>query len=199
MRFAAILLSTLLASCLSIQAHAIEPGDIAVPSMNVPNMNMPEPLITKPNMNVPVPNPKPLVEQNQAASQTDNLSSNQTEVAQIPQEVKPMDVSGKWSVRFIDRTDLSLDLTLWSSGKSQIMGYGTLKDRGAKHSVTASGSWAEQELILVSKSASNEDVNQKYDECDLDLYLANNTLSGTYILKLGGQQLGKGNATAAKL
>jgi hypothetical protein len=63
---------------------------------------------------------------------------------------------------------------------------------------TASGSVIEQVLTLTAKSASPEYANQKNDEYDLDLFMINSTLSGTYVLKLGGQSLGKENATAVK-
>lgn len=197
MRLASILLSSILLSCLSIYAHAGDPGDIAEPSMNVPNMDMPKPLISGPNMDMPEPKPKLLVKPNNnpnpTLNQTGNISSNQT------QEVKPIDVSGKWSIKFDDRTDKSLDLTLWSStGTTRIMGFGTLKEEGTKNSMTATGSVATQELILTAKLATPEYANQKYDEYDLDLFMVNNTLSGTYVLKSGGQFLGKGNATAVK-
>ena len=78
------------------------------------------------------------------------------------------------------------------------MGYGTVTEDGAKNSVTASGSVTAQELTLIAKSATSEYIKQKYDEYDLKLLMVNNTLSGTYVLKSGGQSLGKGNATAAK-
>jgi len=165
--------------------------------MNVPNMDMPKPLISGPNMDVPEPKSKLLVKPNNnpnpTLNQTGNISSNQT------QEVKPIDVSGKWSIKFDDRTDKSLDLTLWSStGTTRIMGFGTLNEEGTKNSMTATGSVATQELILTAKLATPEYANQKYDEYELDLFMVNNTLSGTYVLKSGGQFLGKGNATAVK-
>jgi hypothetical protein len=203
MRLASTLLLAVLLSCLFIQAYAVDPGEIAVPSMSRPNMNMPEPLITRPNMEAPVPNPKPSIgpnnNPNQATNKNANATSNQTQVTKIQQEVKPMDVSGKWSIRFDDRTDVVLDLTLWSSGGSKIMGYGTLTENGAKNSMTASGSFAAQELKLTAKSAAPEFANQKFDEYYLDLFMANNTLSGTYVLESGGQSLGNGNVTAVKL
>ncbi len=43
-----------------------------------------------------------------------------------------MNVSGKWSIQFNDGTDRSLDLNLWPSGGTRIMGYGTLTEKGAK-------------------------------------------------------------------
>ncbi|HSD57250.1 MAG TPA: hypothetical protein VLB04_03630 [Methanotrichaceae archaeon] len=172
------------------------PGDIAVPSMKVPNMDMPE------------PKPKPLIEPNNnlnpVLSQTSNISSNQTQAAQIqqkaePMDVSPMDVSGKWSVKFDDGTGRSLGLTLWSStGANRIMGYGTLTEGGRENSVTAAGSVTEQELRLTAKLAAPENANLEYDECDLDLFTVNDTLSGTYVLRSGGQFLGEGNATAVK-
>ena len=201
MRLASVLLSAILLSCLSIQARA-DVGDIAVPSMPVPDMSVPEPHISAPSMEVPATNPKPLVNTNsnpnQVLNQTSNTSSIQTQVSQIQQGVQPMNVSGKWSIKFNDGTDRSLDLNLWPSGGNRIMGYGTLTEDGAKNSVTASGSLTAQELTLTAKSATPEYANQKYDVYDLDLLMKNNTLSGTYVLSSGGQSLGKGNVTAVK-
>ena len=201
MRLASLLLSAVLLSCFSIQAHG-DAGDIAVPSMNVPDMNVPEPQISAPSMDMPAPNPKPLekpnINPNQAQNQTGNPSSNQTQATQIQNEVKPMNVSGRWSIKFNDGSDGSLDLNLWSSGRTGIMGYGVLTAEGTKNSVTVSGSVTAQELTLIAKSATPEYVNQKYNEYDIDLFMVNNTLSGTYILKSGGQFLGKGNATAVR-
>jgi len=196
MRPASMLLSAILLSCLPVHAYGGMPGDIAVPSMKVPNMDMPE------------PKPKPLIEPNNnlnpVLSQTSNISSNQTQAAQIqqkaePMDVSPMDVSGKWSVKFDDGTGRSLDLTLWSStGANRIMGFGTLVEGGRENSVTAAGSVTEQELRLTAKLATPEDANLEYDECNLDLFTVNDTLSGTYVLRSGGQFLGEGNATAVK-
>ena len=189
MRLASIMLSAILLSCLSIQAHAVDAGVIAEPSMNVPNMGMPD------------PTPKPLVKldnPDQALKQTDNMSPNQTQVAQMQQEGGPMDVSGKWSIKFNDKTGSSLTLTLWSSGGAKIMGYGTLIEDGAESSLTARGSVTEKELTLTAMLAAPENANQKFDECYLDLFMLNNTLSGTYVLS-GGLSSGKGNATAVKL
>jgi len=190
MRLASIMLSAMLLSCLSIQAHAIDAGVIAVPSMNVPNMDMPD------------PSPKPLVKPNdnpnQALNQADSISSDQTQVAQMQQESGPMDVSGKWSIKLNDRTGTSLSVTLWSSGGTKIMGYGTLIENGAENSITARGSVTAQELTLTAMLATPEYANQKFDECYFDLFMLNNTLSGTYVLS-GGLSPGKGNATAMKL
>jgi hypothetical protein len=204
MRLASILLSAILLSCLSIQAHASDDETyvIAEPSINAPNMDVPAPIISAPNMDMPAPNPKPIVKPknntNQVLNQTGNMSSNQTQVTQILQDDNPMNVSGKWSIRLDDGTGRSLDLNLWSSGGTKIMGYGTLTEDGAKNSVTASGSVSTQELTLIAKSATPEYISQKYDEYDLDLFMINNTLSGTYVLMSGQQFLGKGNATAVK-
>ena len=202
MRFAGILLSAILLPCLFILAHAIDPGDIAVPSMNVPNMDMPKPLITRPNMNVPEPNTKTLEKLNnnlnQVINQTGNVSSNQTPVTQIQQGVKPTDVSGKWSIKFNDGTDRSLMLNLWSSSKTRIMGYGTFTEQGTTNSVTASGSVSAEELILTIKSGAPEYANQKYDEYDLDMVMVNNTMSGTYMMKSSDQSLSTGNVTAVR-
>jgi len=202
MRLVGILVSAILLTCLSIQAYAIDPGTIAVPSMSVPNMDMPQPRIT-PNMDMPDPRPKPLGKADnnadQILNQTGNASNNQTQATQTPQEVMPMDVSGRWSIKFDEGRGGSLNLNLWSSSGNRIMGYGTLTEGGAQFSVTASGSVMGQELTLSTKSATPEYTNQKTDEYDLDLFMANNTLSGTYVLRSGGQSLDGGNATAVKL
>jgi hypothetical protein len=196
MRLASTLLSAILLLCLFILAHAIEPGDIAAPSMNVPDMNMPKPLITRPNMNVPEPNAA-LVMQN-AVNETGNVSFNQTLLTDIEEEVMPTNVSGKWSIRFDDRRDKSLVLNLWSSSKTRIMGYGTLTEKGAMNSVTASGSISAEELTLTIKSGASEYANQKYDEYYLDLFMVNDTMSGTYVQKADGQSSEMGNVTAVR-
>ncbi len=208
MRPASVLLTAILLSCASVHAYGGMPGDIAVPSMSVPNMDMPKPLISRPNMDMPETKPKPLVEPssdlNPAFNQTSNVTSNQTQTAQIQQKAElmdasPMDVSGKWLVKFDDGTGRSLDLTLWSSaGANRVMGFGTLIEKGIENSVTARGSVAEQEIKLTAKLATPEHANLIYDECDLNLFTVNDTLSGTYVLRSGGQFLGEGNATAIK-
>lgn len=201
MRLAIVLLSAILLSCLSAHAYNGEPGDIAVPSTNVPNMDMPQPLVSRPNMDVPEPKPlvKPNNNPNPVPNQTGNISSNQTQATQIQQEIRPMDVSGKWSIKFDDGTDRSLDLTLWpSAGAARIMGFGTLTEEGTTNSVTASGSTTAQELKLTAKLATPENANLRYDECDLDLFMVNDTLSGAYVLRSAGRFLGEGNATAVK-
>ncbi|MDM7939339.1 MAG: hypothetical protein QUS07_03230 [Methanothrix sp.] len=201
MRLMSILSSAILLSCLSIQAHAIEPGDIAVPSMSIPNMDMPTPRISSPNMDMPKTKPVPLAKpasSNQTLNQTANISANQTRSTLEQKEDTTMNVSGKWSMKFDDLADRSLDLTLWVSGGTIIMGYGTLTGEGEKKSVTASGSVTGNELHLTTKSATPENANQKNDQYDLDLFWVNNTISGTYILRSGGEFAGEGNVTAVK-
>ena len=196
MRLASTVLSAILLLFFCILAHAIEPGDIAAPSMKVPDMNMPKPLITRPNMNVPEPNAA-LVMQN-AINQTGNESSNQPLLTDMEEEVMPTNVSGKWSIRFDDRRDKSLVLNLWSSSKTRIMGYGTLTEKGVMNSVTASGSISAEELTLTIKSGASEYANQKYGEYHLDLFMVNDTMSGTYVQKANGQSSEMGNVTAVR-
>lgn len=194
MRFACILLFAILLSCLSIQAHAIEPGEIAVPSIRAPSMDMPRPIISSPNMDMPEPKPIQQIVPDSNSNQTNSISNNQTQAT----EAKSNDVSGKWSIKFDNRPDSSLDLTLWSSGAKKIMGYGTAKKGGSGNSVTVSGSLVEVEVILTVKSAESEYASQKYDEYNLDLFMLNNTMSGTYVLSAGGEFIGDGNVTASK-
>ncbi len=203
MRLEYILLSAILLSCLSIQAQAIDPGDIAAPSISAPNMDMPTPKVSSPTMSVPETKTGPLVPPNdnssQTLNQTDNASIASTKVTLMQQEAAPVEVNGKWSIKFDDRRDMSLDLTLWSSGGDKIMGYGNMMDGGAKNSVTAIGSFTDPDLTLTVKSAASEYISQRYDECGLYLSLANKTLSGTYVLKSGEQTSSEGKATAIKL
>ncbi len=205
MRPGCIILSSILLSCLSIHALALalDPGDIAEPSISAPDMTMPVPTITAPassgpNMDLPKPETKSLIAPDNNTIQTKptgNMSPNQSQASQKPQT---LDVSGKWSIKFDKRTDRSLDLNLWSSSKNRILGYGTLTEEGVKYSVTASGSINEQELTLTTKSATPEYATQKFDEYDLDLFMANSTLSGTYVLSSDGQSSGEGSATAVR-
>ena len=51
---------------------------------------------------------------------------------------------------------------------------------------------------MATKSSTPEYATQRFDEYDLDLFMVNNTLSGTYVLRSGGQSLGEGNVTAVK-
>jgi len=169
--------------------------------MSIPNMDMPTPRISSPNMDMPKTKPVPLAKpasSNQTLNQTANISANQTRSTLEQKEDTTMNVSGKWSMKFDDLADRSLDLNLWVSGGTIIMGYGTLTGEGEKKSVTASGSVTGNELHLTTKSATPENANQKNDQYDLDLFWVNNTISGTYILRSGGEFAGEGNVTAVK-
>jgi hypothetical protein len=148
-----------------------------------------------PNMSMPDPSPKPLVGPNTTANnQTSNANSS---LIQVQPEVKLIDVSGKWSVKFNDSTDRSLDLILFTN-QDRIMGSGTLVENGTKIPLTASGSVSAKELTLTAKTVLGPYVNQIDRQFDLDLLMANSALSGTYLLKSAGKFLGKGNATMAK-
>jgi hypothetical protein len=208
-----LLLSSLLLLCFSMQGNAQDSGGdyvIAQPSVSGANMDMPAPKVSAPNMDMPSPTPKPLGKQNSKSNQTltntssassSNASSNQTkttQVIQIEQETKPLNVTGKWSIKLGEGTDGSLDLNLWSSAGTRIMGYGTLSETGAINYVTASGSVGEKDLKLIVKSATSNYANLKNKECDLDLFMTNDTLSGTYVMTSGGQYLSRGNAKAVR-
>ncbi len=200
MRLASLLSFAILLSGISFQTCAIEPGDIAEPSIKAANMKMPKPIITSPNMGIPEPIQKQQVIPDSNANQTSDKITDLIPVT----AAKSDDLSGKWSIKFDDRPDRSLDLTLWSSGKTKIMGYGTLTKGSTGNSVTASGSLAGEELILAVQSAESEYAGQNSDRYDLSLILANNTsnsnstMLGTYILSVGGEFMGDGNATASK-
>jgi hypothetical protein len=154
-------------------------------------MDMPEPKITSPNMAMPPASAKqqslPESRANQSENKTDDQSDN---------------LSGKWSIRFDDRPDRMLDLTLWSSDENKFMGYGTLTRESKSSSVTVRGSLEEDELTLTVTSTESEYSGQVPDKYDIILTLANstsvNTMSGTYILTSGGEFVGDGNAKAIK-
>lgn len=203
MRKAVIFFTAIILLCLSAHAYSGSPGDIAVPSISAPNMDMPGPPVTSPNMGMPTTKPTPLVkpENNFSASinHSGDLSSNQNHPHQIQQKTEKINVSGKWSIGLDDGIDRSIDLTLWpSTGTIGIMGFGSIMEEGRENSVTASGSIAGRELRIIAKLASPEHAGLKYDECDIDLQSKDETLSGTYILRSGGQFLEKGNASAER-
>ena len=102
-------------------------------------------------------------------------------------------------MRFANRSDVSLGLDLWASGGSKVMGFGELREGLAKNSVSASGSFEGELLMLKVKSAAPKFPDQRYDGCDLDLVLANETLFGAYILKWNGEIMDEGNATAVRI
>jgi hypothetical protein len=158
-----------------------------------------QPSSSGPNMSMPDPSPKPLAKQepNNNSNQTLNQTGNQSSVL-AQQEAKPIDLSGKWSVKFSDSTSRSLDLILLSTGADKTMGSGTLVEDGTRIPVTASGTITGQDVTLTSKTVVGPYVNKVDREYDLDLVMTNNTLSGAYVLKSGGKFLGKGNATAVK-
>lgn len=190
MRMAFILM---LLSCLSIQAIALDPGTIAVPSITGANMDMPKPLITPPSIDMANSSTKVTVVEGKRDPFSDGSPFNETETSEADK------VSGDWTVRFANRNDVSLGLTLWASGGSKVMGFGELREGQAKNSISANGSFEGELLILTVKSAAPKFQDQRYDGCDLDLVLANETLFGTYILKWNGEILDEGNATAVRI
>jgi hypothetical protein len=151
-----------------------------------------------PNMSMPDPNPKPLVAADNSNYTIDQNTSIDSGQYQEQPEVKLLDVNGKWLVKFDDGTDKSMDLNLWSSSESGIMGYGSLNDGSSKKSVTASGSVNEKELVLTAKTSVPEYSNQKDLKYDLNLIMLNDKLSGTFVLNSDGQSLAKGNVTAIR-
>jgi hypothetical protein len=198
MKLASVLLLAILLSCSYPVAQALEAGEIAEPSMPVPNMNMPTPIITKPNMDLPdqksTLQSTPDINSSLALNQSGHTNEESTLTAKDEADA----VSGKWIIKFEELRDRSLDLTLWSSGKDKIMGFGTQTIDGAETSMTASGSLAGEELVLVVKSAQVELGSPNYNQYDLDMFAANSTISGTYILSSGTETSVSGNATAIR-
>ncbi len=183
----------MLLSCLSIEAIALDPGTIAVPSIPGANMDMPKPLITPPSTDMVNSSNKVTVVEGKRDPFSDGSPFNETENSEADK------VSGDWTVRFANRSDVSLGLTLWASGGSKVMGFGELRENAATNSFSASGSVSGDNLVLSSRSAAPKFEGQRYDHCDLDLILKNNTLSGSYILRWQGEILNEGNATAVRV
>jgi hypothetical protein len=147
------------------------------------------------NMSMPDPSPKPLIKPNTTAiNQTSNSSSTLTQAQPV---VKLIDVSGKWFVKFNESINRSLELILFAS-QDRVMGSGTLVEDGAKIPLTASGSVSANELLLTAKTVIGDYVNQIDRQFELDLFMSQGTLSGTFLLKSAGKFLAKGNATMAK-
>lgn len=189
MRFTIILAMLL---CFSIQAQGLDPGTIAVPSITGANMDMPKPLITPPSMDMSGNSPKVTVVEGKKDPFSDGSPFNETQKSEAAK------LNGKWTVKFAGRSDVSLGLDLWASGGNKIMGFGELREGQSNNSVSASGSFEGEELMLAVKSAAPKHQGQRYDGCDLDLVLLNDTLSGSYILKWQGEIQDKGNATAVR-
>jgi len=175
-----------------MQAIALDPGTIAVPSITGANMDMPKPLITPPTMDMPDPSPRVVVVEGKKDSLADGSPFNEIQADDADK------VSGKWTVRFGDRSDVSLGLSLWGSGEGKVMGFGSLKEGAANNSFSASGSVSGNNLVLSARSAAPKFEGQRYDQCDLDLILKNDTLSGSYILKWQGEERERGNATVVR-
>jgi hypothetical protein len=204
MWLACVLLPAILLPCISLHAHAVEPGQIAVPSIAVPNMDMPAP-VPQPNMDMPSTNPTPVARPcKDTCSSLDRIGSlgfNQTQRAseQGQQKAGPMDIAGKWSIRFDGESGRSMDLNLWPSmGTAGVMGFGTLTEDGVGNSVTASGSVTEEKVKLTTRLTTPGTSGREYYECDLNLFKTEGHLSGTYILKSSCRTLSVGNATAVK-
>lgn len=191
MRITGLLLFAILLFSLSLQTCAYEAGEIAAPSIPLANMNMPEPKITSPNIAVPQGPAKPQELAENQANQSENKTDDQSD-----------NLSGKWSIRFEDRPDRLLDLTLWSSDENKFMGYGTMTRESKSSSATVSGSLEEDELMLTVTSTESDYSGQGHDKYDIILTVANstsvNSMSGTYILTSGGEFVGDGNAKAIK-
>lgn len=180
-------------ACISIPAGAIDPGTIAVPSITGANMDMPEPLITPPSMDMAEPSNRVEVVESKKEPFSEGSPFNET----APSEAD--NVSGDWSVRFDNRGDVSLGLTLWPAGGNKVMGFGSLKEGAVNNSFSASGSILGDQLVLTARSAAPKFEGQRYDQCDLELFLKNDTLSGTYMLKWEGATKDAGNATAVRM
>lgn len=153
-------------------------------------------VVPQSSVNMSMPDPRPKLLENQNTSTANQAINSSTTVAQALPEVKLIDVSGKWLVKFNESANRTLDLILFAN-QERVMGSGTLVEDNSKIPLTASGSVSANGIILTVKTVIGDYVNQIDRQFDLDLYMAKGKLSGTYLLKSAGTFLAKGNATMA--
>ncbi len=151
---------------------------------------------TGPNMSMPDPSPKPLVQavENNTSVANADASNAGSEAAGDTEEA--MDVGGKWTINLGD-TGSYLDLIFIQSGDS-VMGSGSLAEGSAQTPVIVSASLDGKELGLDVKSSVpvyEGNVNKEYK---IELHLGNQTVSGTYEAYDNNKLVSKGNATASR-
>ncbi len=152
-----------------------------------------------PNMSMPDSSPKPLkstTSADEVASDTSSGSSESSVSSEpVSSEPAPADVGGKWLVQ-LDKSGESMDLILIQTGAS-IMGSGNL-DGETKIPLIASGSINNGNLKLNVKTVVGKYVNQIDKHYNMDLKLADGSLSGSYQAYSGETSIGNGRVAATR-
>lgn len=149
-----------------------------------------------PNMSMPDPTPKPLVEAEDTAveDETETVDFPEVEAPVEPSEPRTLDMGGKWTIKF-DGLGSSLELVLIQTGE-RIMGSGTLNEGKTKIPVTASGSVSKNRLELDIKTVVGDYVNQIDKSFNVKLAESDGDFSGSYEAYEGEKFVSEGNATA---
>jgi len=156
----------------------------AYPNPNPVNMSMPDPNSVR----------VPLSAANNSSVQT------QLAVQAVTVPIRSMDFSGKWTIKLDDGQ--SMDLTLFQTGSNneRVMGSGYLFKGSSKVPLTASGSVSDKEAKLNLRTQVNEYINKNDPQCqyNVDMFLKNDVLSGSYEMMKDDDSQVNGNATAIK-
>ncbi len=149
-----------------------------------------------PNMSMPDPTPKPLVEAEDTAveDETETVDFPEVDAPVEPSEPRTLDMGGKWTIKF-DGLGSSLELVLIQTGE-RIMGSGTLNEGKTKIPVTASGSVSKNRLELDIKTVVGDYVNQIDKSFNVKLAESDGDFSGSYEAYEGEKFVSEGNATA---
>jgi hypothetical protein len=152
-------------------------------------------LYSAPNMEMPDPTPKPNV--GTASKPPENNNKTSAVAPTIPAKPQPMFVDGKWAVQ-LDQGNGFMDLRLVQNpgiSPEEVMVFGTLGSK--KITVTGSGSVDNETLRMTAKTVVADKINKIDRKYELELFKANDTLSGGYQI-FEGVQITKGNATAIR-
>lgn len=159
-----------------------------------------------PNMSMPDPTPKPLVESDDAAVEDSSVKEAATESELLEAdssfesestESSALDMGGKWTIKF-PGLGSSLELVLIQTGE-RIMGSGTLSEGNTKIPLTASGSVSRNKIELDAKTVVGDYVNQIDKSYSIELSMSGDgSFSGSYEAYEGEKFTGEGNATAVR-
>lgn len=156
-----------------------------------------------PNMSMPDPTPKSLVETKDSTVGDTSVEDATAELefpeVESPFEPEPsesnvLDMGGKWTIKFAGLGS-ALELVLIQTGE-RLMGSGTLNEGKTKIPVTASGSVSRNRLELDVKTVVGDYVNQIDKSYNIKLAKSEGDFSGSYEAYEGEKFISEGNATA---
>jgi hypothetical protein len=132
-----------------------------------------------------------------AGKPPENSSKTSAVAPTIPAKSQPMKVDGKWTVQ-LDQGNGFIDLRLVQNlgiSPEEVMISGTLGS--TKIFVTGTGSVGNETLRMTAKTVVADKINKIDRKYVMELFKANDTLSGGYEI-FEGVQITKGNATAIR-